>query len=76
MKTALIAIVCLLFGMTWNVDWDRPYYEAQGHVSIHQRLLGVEFLYTWNDFGRNHHREWDIYRKERPHFNRTPEHPG
>lgn len=75
-KLIVIAVAFFLFGTTWNVEWDRPYYEAPGYVTVEQRLLHIEFEYVWNDFGHRPRREWRIYRKERPHYNRTPDHPG
>lgn len=75
MKLALICIACILFGMTWDVNWDRPYYECPGYFTVEQRLIGVEFEYIWNDFGYRR-REWNVCRKSRPRYNRTESHPG
>lgn len=58
----LIAIVAFLFGLTWQINWMGSYGEMRGRVSIRQRLLGIEFIYSWAAPGFNYPDDWDVRR--------------
>ncbi len=60
----LSIILAFLFGLTWQIDMRSPYYEARGVFRIRQRLLGVEYIYTWADkgFDEKYPPDWNIRR--------------
>lgn len=59
---AVIAVVAFLFGMTWQVNWIESYYEMRGRVRIRQRLIGVEWIYSWPAPGFHYPNDWDMRR--------------
>jgi len=57
-------IFAFLFGLTWRVECRPSYYECRGFVSITQKLLDVEWMYTWAapGFCEKYPDEWHINR--------------
>lgn len=64
MKISFLLIIGFLFGLTWDVDGRKPYYEARGFFSVKQKLVGVEYVYSWAGpgFRDNYPPEWDFRR--------------
>lgn len=60
----LIIIAAFLFGLTWDVDYRKPYYEVRGYITIKQKLAGIEYVYTWAGpgFCDSYPPEWDLRR--------------
>lgn len=58
----VIAIVAFLFGLTWQVNWLSANGEMRGRIRIRQRIIGIEWIYSWPDEGFHYPNEWDLRR--------------
>ena len=65
-KLLFVGILCFLFGLTWDISYRNPYYEARGALRIEQKLLGVVYVYTWAapGFCEKYPSEWYIGKPE------------
>lgn len=61
-KIIFMLVLSFIFGLTFDIRYRASYYEFRGFVSVTQRLVDVEFIYTWAapGFSDKYPPIWDI----------------
>lgn len=66
LKGLFLVTLCILsfaFGVTWDVEYRKPYYEAPGYIRVEQKWFDLYFvrLIPSPGFAKHWPEPWDLW---------------